>query len=112
MCVATRVASFSLLADGAWFCPFLRACSALIAISEAVRWPVHRQQTLQGRETHHAVASGSEMISEISWAKIEATLSAAEAPLGPIRWNSQKPGHLLTLPTKPKLKHKNARQSI
>ena len=45
------------------------------------------------------------MISETSWAKMEATPSAADAPLGPTGWYSQKPGHLLTLPTKPKLQH-------
>ncbi len=55
---------------------------------------------------HHAVASGSDMISDSSCAKMEAMPSTAEPPFGPTRWNSQKPGHLFTLPTNPKLQVK------
>ena len=55
------------------------------------------------KQAHHAVASGSDMISDSSCAKMEAMPSAAEPPFGPTRWNSQKLGHLFTLPTNPKL---------
>ena len=53
---------------------------------------------------HQAVASGSEMISDSSCAKMEAMPSAAVAPLGPTAWYSQVAGQRLTLPTKPKLR--------
>jgi hypothetical protein len=50
---------------------------------------------------HQAVASGSEIISDSSCAKMDAMPSAAVGPLGPGDWNSHVCGHRFTLPTKP-----------
>ena len=51
------------------------------------------------------------MISDTSWAKMEAIPSAAEAPLGPTSWYWQKPGQRFTLPTNPKLQQMGSSQT-
>ena len=51
------------------------------------------------------------MISDTSWAKMEAIPSAAEAPLGPTSWYWQKPGQRFTLPTNPKLQQIGSSQT-